>query len=205
MRLQNFIFILLVFVSTIFCAEAKSTMEQLINKEWYEFDFKTMKSNENYYVKYTGTQRLIVSADEDGNTKMRVQKYYLTNRWEERFDSTKVGKNRNGKYIIIRGAKNENGDYNVICHEITELSTIQLNIKDLSHSGLSQKFYVTMNDDKSVREGKFQSTIDLLADKVWFMLDENQKRTGMEWTFGYSAYFKCKMPENRLAESVFMS
>ena len=197
---QLYMLLMVVFASSMFVAEAKSTMEQLINKEWYEFDFKTMKPDESRYVRYTGTQRLEVSADEDGNTRMRVQKYYLTNRWEERFDSTKVGKNRNGKYIIIRGAKNENGDYNVICHEITELSTIQLNIKDLSHPGLSQKFYVTMNDDKSVREGKFQSTIDLLADKVWFMLDENQKRTGMEWTFGYSAYFKCKMPENRLAE-----
>ena len=59
-------------------AEGKSTMEKLINKEWHEFDFKTMKAKETYYEKYTGTQRLIVSADEEGNTKMRVQKYYLS-------------------------------------------------------------------------------------------------------------------------------
>ena len=108
-RRQLYLLLMLVFASSMFVAEAKSTMEQLINREWYEFDFKTMKSNESYYVKYTGTQRLVVSADEDGNTKMRVQKYYLTNRWEERFDSTKVGKSRNGKYIMIRGAKNEKG------------------------------------------------------------------------------------------------
>ena len=83
-------------------AEGKSTMELLINKEWYEFDFKTMKPDESRYVRYTGTQRLEVSADEDGNTRMRVQKYYLSYEWEERFDSRKVGKYRNGKYIVIR-------------------------------------------------------------------------------------------------------
>ena len=86
-------------------AEGKSTMEKLINKEWHEFDFKTMKAKETTYEKYTGTQRLIVGLDEEGNTKMRVQKYYLSNRWEERFDTTKVGKNRNGKYIVIQGVK----------------------------------------------------------------------------------------------------
>ena len=106
-------------------AEGKSTMEKLINKEWHEFDFKTMKAKETYYEKYTGTQRLIVSADEEGNTKMRVQKYYLSYKWEERFDTTKVGKNRNGKYIILQGAKNETGGYNVICYEISELSDVQ--------------------------------------------------------------------------------
>lgn len=50
------------------------------------------------------------------------------------------------------------------------------------------------------KQGKFQSTIDLLADKIWYMLDENGERTGMEWTFGYSAYFRCTMPANRRTE-----
>ena len=182
-------------------AEGKSTMEKLINKEWHEFDFKTMKAKETYYEKYTGTQRLIVSADEEGNTKMRVQKYYLSYKWEERFDTTKVGKNRNGKYIILQGAKNETGGYNVICYEIAELSDVQLQTKNVSIQSMPQKFYVTVEDDgKMKKQGKFQSTIDLLADKVWYLLDENNKRTGMEWTFGYSAYFKCKMPKDRRAE-----
>lgn len=33
-------------VSTV---EGKSTMELLINKEWYEFDFRIMKAKDTYY------------------------------------------------------------------------------------------------------------------------------------------------------------
>ena len=117
---------------------------------------------------------MIVSADEEGNTKMRVQRYYLSYRWEERFDTTKVGKNRNGKYIIIQGTRNETGDYNVICYEIAELSEMQLQTKNVSIQSMPQKFYVIVEDDKIKKEGKFQSTIDLLADKVWYQLDENK-------------------------------
>lgn len=36
--------------------EAKSTMELLINKNWHEFDFGSMKARDDYYVRYTGTQ-----------------------------------------------------------------------------------------------------------------------------------------------------
>ena len=75
-RRQLYMLLMLVFASSMFVAEAKSTMEQLINKEWYELDLRTMKPDESRYVRYTGTQRLEVSADEDGNTRMRVQKYY---------------------------------------------------------------------------------------------------------------------------------
>ncbi len=196
------LFILVMIIALVVStAEAKSTMELLINKEWYEFDFSKMKAKETYYEKYTGTQRLIVSADEEGNTKMRVQRYYLSYKWEDRFDTTKVGKNRNGKYIILQGARNKSGGYNVICYEIAELSESQLHTKNVSIQSIPQKFYITIEDDGKIKkEGKFQSTIDLLADKVWYLLDENNKRTGMEWTFGYSAYFKCKMPKDRRAE-----
>ena len=181
-------------------AEGKSTMELLINKEWYEFDFRTMKAKETTYEKYTGTQRLIVGLDEEGNTKMRVQKYYLSNRWEERFDTTKVGKNRNGKYIVIQGAKDGKKGYKVICHEITTLSEMKLETKDLSLPSLLQRYYVTLGGDKNEVEGTVQSTIELLADKIWFKLDENNKRTNQEWTFGYTSCFKCQMPKNRRTE-----
>ena len=93
-------------------------MEQLINKEWHEFDFKTMKAKETYYEKYTGTQRLIVSADEEGNTKMRVQKYYLSYKWEERFDTTKVRKNRNRKYIVNSNGRSRYDEKTRNCRQI---------------------------------------------------------------------------------------
>ena len=67
-------FVLLALIS--FVIEAKSTMELLINKDWHEFDFGSMTTRNDYYVRYTGTQRMIVGADSLGNQKVRVQKYY---------------------------------------------------------------------------------------------------------------------------------
>ena len=202
MRLQNLILILLVFVSTIFCVEAKSTMEQLINKEWYELDFKTMKAHEAYYVKFTGTQRLIVGEDQDGNMKMRVQRYYLTNRWEERYDTTKVGKSRNGKYLVLQGERDGKNGYKVICHEIITLTENRLQTKNLSLPNLEQKVFFTVEEfkKKNEKDGTIISTRDLLANKLWFMLDENGNRTDMEWSFDYGSCYKCQMPKNRLKE-----
>ena len=57
--------------------EAKSTMELLINKNWHEFDFGSMKARDDYYVRYTGTQRMIVGADSVGKQKMRVIIYRI--------------------------------------------------------------------------------------------------------------------------------
>ena len=183
-------------------AEGKSTMELLINKEWYEFDFKTMKPDESRYVRYTGTQRLEVSADEDGNTRMRVQKYYLSYEWEERFDSRKVGKYRNGKYIVIRGERDTSNveEIKTICLEIMKLTDNRLNIKNLSDFDLPRNFYVTNDENADTKEGIFVPTIDLLANKLWFMLDDKGNRTGMEWSFDYGSCYKCQLPENRYTE-----
>ena len=38
-------------------------MELLINKDWHELDVKTMRAHEGFYVRFTGTQRMIVGAD----------------------------------------------------------------------------------------------------------------------------------------------
>lgn len=191
---------ILVMIPLCFSVEAKSTMELLINKDWHEFDFGAMKAHEDYYVRYTGTQRMIVGADSVGNQKVRVQKYYLSYRYEEKFDSTKVGKNRNGKYLIIQDNRDSLNNRNVICLEISELAEGQLQVKDLNHPRLMDTYFVADDVLKPEKQGKFQSTIDLLADKIWYMLDENGERTGMEWTFGYSAYFRCTMPANRRTE-----
>ena len=78
--MKRFITILSIILSTSisFVVEAKSTMELLINKDWQELDVKTMRAHEGFYVRFTGTQRMIVGADSEGNTKARVQKYYLS-------------------------------------------------------------------------------------------------------------------------------
>lgn len=77
---------------------------------------------------------------------------------------------------------------------------MKLETKDLSLPSLLQRYYVTLGGDKNEVEGTVQSTIELLADKIWFKLDENNKRTNQEWTFGYTSCFKCHMPKNRRTE-----
>ena len=79
MRNRLTLIVVVFLLASMLHVEAKSTMEMLINKEWYEIDLSKMQTRKDYYVKFTGTQRLIVGADEDGNTKVRVQTYYLSN------------------------------------------------------------------------------------------------------------------------------
>lgn len=83
---------ILIMVSLWFSVEAKSTMELLINKDWHEFDVKIMDIRKDCYYRFTGTQRIIVGNSQNGEQKARVQKYYLSNKIEEFFDTTQVGK-----------------------------------------------------------------------------------------------------------------
>ncbi len=194
---RTLLFILVAIITlSVSGAKKKTTMEQLINKEWYEMNYSALNIIDTAYVKYTGTQRLTVSADSAGNTKIKVQKYYLSNKWEYQFDSTKVGKNRKGKYIIIRGELIDSNEYVVICHEITNLTETKLNIKDTNHPDLKRTYYVTIDGSLNKKEGTFIPTVDLLVNKLWFMLDENNNRNRIEWSFDNGSCYKCKLPEN---------
>ena len=125
MRMKQLFLISVVLLSTAFCTYAESTMELLINKEWYEIDLGKMQVRDDYYVKFTGTQRLTIGLDQDGNTKMRVQKYYLSNNETEFFDSTQVGKNRNGKYLVLCGKKSK-GYTKAICMKLYQVDEMNL-------------------------------------------------------------------------------
>ena len=50
MKRVVFILSIVLFASIVYSIEAKSTMEQLINKEWYEFDFTNLSAKEGYYI-----------------------------------------------------------------------------------------------------------------------------------------------------------
>ena len=72
--------LILMFVALIICSlsvNGETTMELLINKDWHEVNPYDYQPREDYYVRYTGTQRMIVGEDEDGNMKVRLQEYYL--------------------------------------------------------------------------------------------------------------------------------
>ena len=184
------------FASISFSVEAKSTMELLINKDWHELDITSMKAKESY-VRFTGTQRMIVSADSVGNTIAKAQRYYLSNRYEETFDSTKVGKKKKGKYIIIQGDRNSI-DRNVICFELKELGENVMRLVDKNDMRNQEKCYYS-DLHVSSKSGDVISTMDLLINKFWFQVDPiTGKRLNIEHQYGiYGTFLRCVMPENR--------
>lgn len=198
MKQVLFILSIILFASISFIVEAKSTMELLINKDWHEFNVATMKTYENFYIRFTGTQRMIVGVDSVGNPKARVQRYYLSNKYEESFDSTKVGKKRNGRYLIIQGDKNSY-DCNVICLEINTLKEDQLRIIDKNHPNSLQKiyFYVEQKSDKP--DGTVISTMNLLEDKLWYQIEpKTGEKLDVEHQYNKDGRFvRCVLPENR--------
>ena len=196
--MKRFIAILsiVLFASISFSVEAKMTMELLINKDWHELDVKTMRAHEGFYVRFTGTQRMIVGADSEGNTKARVQRYYLSNRYEETFDSTKVGKKRNGRFLIIQG--NKEGS-NVVCLEIKTLKEDQLSTIDKNHPNNFQKIYFYTEQKNDKPDGSVISTINLLVKQIWQQVNPiTEEKLDIEHQYRDDGKFvRCVMPENR--------
>ena len=181
---------IVLFASIVFCIEAKSTMELLINKDWHEFDVSTMQL-QSAYTRFTGTQRMIIEADSVGNTTAKVQRYYLSNRYETKFDSTKIGKAKSGKYIILKGNSSTN---DCVCLKIKLIDKFNLQLKNESSIDLLEQSYLSMEENDV--KGDVISTRDLLIDKFWFEIDEKTgKRTQLDFLFNTWSLMTCKRPE----------
>ena len=192
---------IVLFASIVFCIEAKSTMEQLINKEWYEFDFSNLSAKDSYYIKFTGTQRMIVGQDQEGNAKARVQRYYLSAEPVEKFDDTKVGKVRDGEYIVFPPRNDKDV---AICLKINSLSDETLETEDITAPNHKKIHYITSinttegKDEENTLKGNVISTLDLLAGKQWHEIDEKTgKKLRTELTFDrLNCVTRCIMGEN---------
>lgn len=76
------------------------TIDMLRATPWVEFyNNKTLE----YYRKYEHENIIYTSKDCYGRLKTGSSQYYLSNTVEKTFDSTKIGKIRNGEYIITHG------------------------------------------------------------------------------------------------------
>ena len=201
--MKRIVFILSIVMSALisFVVEAKSTMEQLINKEWYEFDFTSLSAKDSYYIKFTGTQRMIVGQDQEGNAKARVQRYYLSAEPVKKFDDTKVGKVRDGEYIVFP-PRNEKSA--AICLKINSLSDETLETEDITAPNHKKVHYITSintnqsEDEENTLKGNVISTLDLLAGKQWHEIDEKTgKKLRTELTFDrLNCVTRCIMGEN---------
>ena len=201
--MKRIVFILTFVMSALisFVVEAKSTMEQLINKEWYEFDFTSLSAKDSYYIKFTGTQRMIVGQDQEGNAKARVQRYYLSAEPVKKFDDTKVGKVRDGEYIVFPPRNEKNA---AICLKINSLSDETLETEDITAPNHKKIHYITSinttegKDEENTLKGNVISTLDLLAGKQWHEIDEKTgKKLRTELTFDrLNCVTRCIMGEN---------
>lgn len=119
-------------------------------------------------------------------------------KYEESFDSTKVGKKRNGRYLIIQGDKNSY-DCNVICLEKNTLKEDQLRTIDKNHPNSLQKiyFYVEQKSDKP--DGTVISTMNLLEDKLWYQIEpKTGEKLDVEHQYNKDGKFvRCVLPKNR--------
>lgn len=101
--------------------------QQFLSEKEYKFCMTFSSTIENDKFIYVGET---ISGDNS---------YYLSDKAEFKFDNDKVGKEKNGKYLIMKSL--ENGK--ISCYEILELNESKLfiqHIKDISNKGYTSIF-----------------------------------------------------------------
>lgn len=108
---------------SVFAQGQKTTQELLTSTNWEPQDF--FYEGDYGYVRYTQTE-YITKMKINGELRIFNYRYYLSSSQDTEFDSNKIGKNNNGKYIIEDG-----GDY-VFISEILELTATKLVLRNLT-------------------------------------------------------------------------
>lgn len=150
--------------------EDKTAMELLINKQWHLWDSVTHRINEKYFVCFTGTQRLVVSMNDEGEVHARIQDYYLSDKPVEAFDTAKVGKVRDGKYLVYSDRENlpkhKASKRAFVCLKITNLTNTTLAVEVGEGRNLGVGRYVAGDGRISLANGEEVSRTALL-NKTW--------------------------------------
>lgn len=116
-------------------AQNQTVLNLLMNKEWV----LQFPSKQNYTVKVTYnrcTETYVVASDKQ-KFEMKAT-YYLSNRIVDEFDSKKVGKCDNGKYIIFQKTSEDGKIKNLSILEILDLSAVYLKVRSLSNNSILQ-------------------------------------------------------------------
>ena len=108
---------------SVFAQGQKTTQDLLTSTKWEPQDF--FYEGDYGYVRYTKTE-YVTKMKIDGELRLFNYRYYLSSSPDTVFDSNKIGKNNNGKYII------EDGGYYVFVSEILELTATKLVLKNLT-------------------------------------------------------------------------
>lgn len=108
---------------SVFAQGQKTTQELLTSTNWEPQDF--FYEGDYGYVRYTQTE-YITKMKINGELRIFNYRYYLSSSQDTVFDSNKIGKNNNGKYIIRDG-----GDY-VFVRKILKLTDTELVLINLT-------------------------------------------------------------------------
>ena len=173
----------------------ETTICKLILKKWYEFNTATMQLNPQFYTEYTLTNRIVVGTDDYGNLTERFQKYYLSDKYETSFDTTKVGWTQNGKYIVLQSTTKPS---RAISMHIDNITDTELQITEELQNTNIRKMYVGVSE-RPINEGENISPDEMLLNKTWALIDEKTGNPSQyEFYFEPFGYMeKCVLGENR--------
>ena len=90
-----------------------STMDLLTSVIW-QMEYKYRQNNNDGYFSKYGNEDYSTMYIQDGVAKsMGSRAYYLSDEIEETFDENKIGKIKNGKYIISKGGRDNYNEKNI--------------------------------------------------------------------------------------------
>lgn len=181
---------------------AQCSMEFLINKNWNEIDIENYQPRGEFYIRYTGTQRMIIGENSEGITKAKVQEYYLSDKPVVEFDRKKVGKVLSGNYLVFRNA-GDTKSHSLKCYEIKKLNESALSMSPINDLQGQSHYYVTdipihAEDKKDEQVGNVISTLDLLTERKWYEINEKTgEKLYSEVEYDKSGKFlHCRMGKN---------
>lgn len=105
-------------------AQTQFSLDALIGKDWQATSYSEKKPFGPYF---TETQHCYYFLTKDGRQEFVIGDFYLSDVKETSFDSTKVGKVKEGKYIIVLKNKKD-GTTRIDIYSIVKLTDTEMKL-----------------------------------------------------------------------------
>lgn len=153
----------------------KSTMGQLINRNWFEVHLQHLWTNRSYYVKYTQNKRIVVELTDSATIKKETQyDYYLSSGKDKRFKQEKTGKSFNGSYIVYRDTANGKEKLHYIKINFLRGSILkQYNANNKNAKEQMMMCGIDINQGRKFLD--IETTMKLLCNKDWINIENDER------------------------------
>ncbi len=122
-----------------------SVMDMLVGKNWRLQVQKTGYIKEHEYETYDEFKWVIAMLDKNNNRIYGEREYYLSDKVDKKFDFSKVGKSKNGRYIIENGNIRNTDKFFLETFEIIELTKNKLVLKNAGKKKGEIRTYVCVD------------------------------------------------------------